>query len=237
MRFGEKASDYLESACIQKEIAQWCSEWIGEPNPDARCVEFGAGPGVFTGHLVEAGIANLIATDVSVRMVEEGRVRIPNVDWKVEDAWNPTLTGVDRIYSCSLLQWAMDPAAVLSKWREMLNKDGKLLATIFIEGSMKELLAVNAEIQAFEWRTESDWLAALNESGFSVLKNEVREDCLLYSNALEAFRSLHSIGAVNEDRFGPGKLRRILKNVDSAYEKSGNVPLTWRTLRVEAEAV
>lgn len=234
MRFGEKASGYVESACIQNEIAQWCAQWIGEPDPNARCVEFGAGPGVFTKYLVEAGVGNVVATDASIRMVDEGRVRIPSVDWKVEDAWEPALTGVDRIYSSSLLQWASDPVAVLKKWRATLNENGKLLATIFIEGSMKELLAVDPEIQAFEWRSDSDWLAAFEESGFRVLKNEIRKDCLLYSNALEAFRSLHSIGAVNEGRFGPGKLRRILKAVDSVYAESGKVPVTWRTLRVEA---
>ena len=235
MRFGLKANSYLEHARIQRTVADWCAEWMGADARSKRSVEFGAGPGLFTQYLVEAGVSRLLATDISARMVAVGRQRLPSVEWRVIDAWEPQLDPVECIYSCSLLQWAENPLAVLKNWRRLLPQGGRILACLFVEGSMRELLEVEPALQAFPWQSAEQWRNCFEEAGFSMMRSETRHDRCLYPSAVEALRSLHSIGAVREKRYGAGSLRRVLKAIDQACSTEGSVTVSWNALRIEAE--
>ncbi len=236
MRFDQKAGSYHRNATIQARVAAWGAEWIEAEVSAFDALEFGAGTGLFTEHLAQAGFRSLRATDRSGRMVMEGGCRVPSANWSVADAWSPELAGsVDRIYATSLLQWAPDPVTTLSCWRELLRPGGRVLACIFVLGTMTEILAMDASSSALPWRSARAWENAFAEAGFRVARSETRLDVMRHANALEAFRSLHATGAVEARRFGTGRLRGLLSRMDQRFGEIGGVPMSWRTLRIEAE--
>ena len=135
MRFDQKAFQYHDKASIQKEVADWFSQWIDKDCSRLAGLELGAGTGLFTRHLALRGFHELCATDISQSMLNEGKTRLPNVRWEIQDAWRLEARKADRVYACSLLQWATDPIGVLSFWRDALLEDGRLLACFFISFS------------------------------------------------------------------------------------------------------
>lgn len=233
MRFGARAKEYAENASIQKEVGRWTADWIEADVCGLDALEFGAGPGVFTRYLAGRGFRELVATDISRRMVEEGRFRESEATWRRMDAWNPDRVWVDRIYSCSLLQWAEDPLATLGRWRSCMRPGGRALVSLFVEGSMRELLEVSPELAAFSWRSDSCWIEIMEKAGWRVLRQEKLRRELCFGSGLEALKSLHAIGAVRENRFRPVELRRQLGAIDERYCARGNVPLSWVALKVE----
>ncbi len=235
-RFDEKAEAYWRTARIQREVAVWLSEWLERDVGALSCMELGAGPGVFTRYLVDAGFRTVIATDLSDEMVALGRRTVPESQWKVVDAWTVDAPRVDRLYSSSLLQWAGNPVEILRRWRLLLPEGGRLLCSLFVEGSMREFVSVCPELCAFPWMTAAKVVEDMEQAGFRVERSDEMERVERYPCSVDALRSLHAIGAVRNRRFGPVPLRAMLKRVDEANADIGQVPLTWRSLRVEAMA-
>ena len=234
MRFGEKARQYRQKATIQREVADWSADWLEAEGSGLRAIEFGAGSGLFTERLLEAGFNNLVASDLSARMVEEGRRVLPQAEWRMYDAWRECPGSFDRVYSCSLLQWAKDPVEVLKQWRRCLNPGGKILVSFFVEGSLREFIEGDSEFGAVKFRPCENWLGNFDAAGFKVGRWEEMERTLSYGSALEGLHSLHDIGAVEEGRKSAGKLRSFLKERDEMYRDRGDFPLTWKAMKVEA---
>lgn len=235
MRFGVKAKEYRSHAALQERVADWCADWVEADTSDLTAIEFGAGPGILTKSLVQHEFASLVASDASYRMVEEGRRMYPGIGWERVDAWNPVPLQFDRIYSSSLLQWAPEPSSALKAWRSCLKVKGKALVALYTSGSMSELIEISPEVSAVKWREAGEWLRLAEASGLHVLRWEEKEVQQRFDSALAAFRSFHDIGAIQEGRFGVGRLRAAIAKTNLAYEKLGYVPLTWRCLRFEAE--
>ncbi|MEM9157938.1 MAG: methyltransferase domain-containing protein [Verrucomicrobiota bacterium] len=236
MRFGEKAKQYREKATIQREVADWCAEWIGDDGQGLSAVEFGAGSGLFTERLLRKGFGRVLASDVSERMVEEGRRVLPGAEWRVCDAWEACGLNegeFDCLYSCSLLQWAKEPTDVLRKWGRCLKIGGRGLATIFVEGSLKEFLEGDPDFGAVKFRFSDEWVRSFEAAGLSVERWDEMERVLKYESVLKGLHSLHDIGAVEEGRKSVGALRAFLKERDHAYRGNGYFPVTWKVLRVE----
>lgn len=231
MRFGRKASVYHEKADIQKIAADWCSEWLERDCRDLRALELGAGTGLLTRHLALRGFKALLATDQSKGMLEEGRKRLPVVEWGELDAWRCKTAQVDRIYASSLLQWALDPASVLENWRNTLKSEGRVLVCLFIEGSLAEFVKVRPDFSALPWRSESDWVELFRGAGFEISRREVRDDVISYASSREALRAIHDVGAIEERRMSPGELRRFLNDCDRRF--TDRFELSWKALRIE----
>jgi len=240
VRFGEKSRVYAAKAMLQREVASWCAEWIEPEARGLRALELGAGPGVFTRFLAEKPFAELWASDVSAPMVEAGREALPQVRWLALDAWDLRPGGgrrLDRLYACSLLQWADEADGVLRKWRQALAGGGRFLGALFVEGSMAELLGADAGFSAVRWRSEAWWLDQFREAGFRICRWDTREERQMFGSAAAAARSMHAVGAVKSERWGAGRLRRHLRACEAAFGGEQGFPLTWRALRVEAEAM
>ena len=231
MRFGRKASVYHEKADIQKISADWCSEWIERDCGDLRALELGAGTGLFTRHLALRGFDSLLVTDKSKHMLEEGRKRLPMVEWAELDAWQCEAALVDRIYTSSLLQWAKDPVMVLENWRNALETNGRVLVSLYIEGSLEEFVKERPDFSALQWRNEPEWLGFFRDAGFEISRSEVREDVISYASSREALRAIHDVGAIEERRMSPGELKRFLKDCDRRFDD--RFELSWKALKVE----
>ncbi len=232
MRFDQKASSYHGKASIQKLVADWCSEWIEDDCAKYTGLELGAGTGLFTKHLAFRGFNCLSATDNSNPMLEEGESRIPSVNWEKQDAWNLASRKVDRIYACSLLQWAPDPVQVLKNWRDTLTTNGRILACIFVKGSLIEFTRKDERFSAFSWWSDFEWVDFFRDSGMKILRDETRTDVVSYPSAREALRHIHDIGATKKGGMSPGELKRFLISCENREETQFN--LSWRTLRIES---
>lgn len=240
MRFGEKSRVYAAKAMLQREVASWCAEWIEPEARGLRALELGAGPGVFTRFLAEKSFAELWASDVSAAMVEAGREALPQVHWLALDAWDLRLGGgrrFDRLYACSLLQWADGVDGVLRRWSQALGDGGRFLGALFVEGSMAELLEADGGFSAVSWRSEAWWLERFLGAGFRICRWDTREERQVFGSAAAAARSMHEIGAVKGERWPTGRLRRHLRACEAAFGGEQGFPLTWRALRVEAQAM
>ena len=231
MRFDQKAFQYHDKASIQKEVADWFSQWIDKDCSRLAGLELGAGTGLFTRHLALRGFHELCATDISQSMLNEGKTRLPNVRWEIQDAWRLEARKADRVYACSLLQWATDPIGVLNFWRDALLKDGRLLACFFIEGSLKEFTRLDSGFPAFPWKNEKEWLEIFRAANLDIVRSETRTDIMTYESPRAALRQIHDIGAVRENSMKPSVLKRLLD--DSGRRKRGGFGLSWRTMRVE----
>lgn len=233
MKFDQKAFQYHEKASIQKTVADWCAEWIERDCSMHTGLELGAGTGLFTKHLALRGFKEFCATDLSPSMLKEGRARLPLVRWERRDAWKRDWTEVDRIYACSLLQWAPDPMEVLKQWRDSLRPSGRILACFFVEGSLREFSRLDQRFSAIAWRSESKWKDIFNESGLRILRSDIRSDLIAYSTAKEALRHIHDLGAISANRMRPSELKQLLKRSSAAEKNEFN--LSWRTMRIECE--
>ena len=116
--FDRAAGTYAGHARVQTAAAEWLAEWLPAAR-NGRALEAGAGPGVFTRHLVPWS-GRLLVTDASRAMCEKGRAVWPHIEWKPMLAQAPEAGPWDWIFTSSMLQWADDPVAVFSAWRETL---------------------------------------------------------------------------------------------------------------------
>jgi malonyl-CoA O-methyltransferase len=230
--FGRAAPNYHEHARVQAALADWLADWLPAKR-DGRALEIGAGPGIFTRKLLPWAGA-LTATDISPAMCAAGRAALPQVDWRVMSAEAPEPGRWDWIFCSSMLQWVTEPEKVFAAWRERLAPGGRLLAGLFVEGSLPEWRAVAGEDSPLAWRTAEEWCACLGRAGLQVMRSEVRSRTFEYPSARAFLRSVHGVGGAPQRRLPLGRLRRRLHDYEARFHAPGGVPATWRFCRIEA---
>jgi malonyl-CoA O-methyltransferase len=230
--FGRAAPNYLEHARVQAALADWLAEWLPAKH-DGRALEIGAGPGIFTRKLLP-WTGGLTATDISPAMCAAGRAALPQVEWRVMSAEAPEPGPWDWIFCSSMLQWVTDPEKVFAGWRERLAPGGRLLAGLFIEGSLPEWRAVAGEDSPLAWRPAEEWCACLGRAGLRVVRSEVQSRVFKFPSARAFLRSVHGVGGAPQRRLPLGRLRRLLHNYETLFHTPGGVPATWMFCRIEA---
>jgi malonyl-CoA O-methyltransferase len=232
--FSKAARGYTRHAQVQIALAAWLAEWLPRQRA-GRALEIGAGPGIFTRHLANFP-DGVTATDLAPEMVEAGRDVAPWADWRVASAVVPPPGPWAWIFSSAMLQWADDPVAVFSAWRNALAPGGRALGALFSAGSLPEWHAVAGDDGPVRWRTSDEWRAALTRAGLRVVRDGVAARGFTHSNARDFLRSLHGVGAAPERRLGAGALRAVLRAYEARFaESAGGVRATWEFYRFEAE--
>ncbi len=235
--FDEQASEYHERAFIQRDLAEWVAEWLEPQASGLEGIEFGAGTGFFTERIVRTGLS-LRATDLSLRMVEEGSGKVPQAHWETAEAWNPsTEWQADRVFSTGLLQWCPSPWETLARWRACLRREGRMLCGLFVSETLPELDNVLPDASPLVWRSAEEWRASLEKVGFEVIRAEASERTYCFDNACAVLRYLHRIGSAQTGRFSVSELRAAVKDYDMAYQKNGGVFSTWTFFRIEGLSV
>jgi malonyl-CoA O-methyltransferase len=230
--FGRAAQNYSEHARVQAALADWLAEWLPAKRA-GRALEFGAGPGTFTRKLLPWA-CELTATDISPDMCAAGRAALPQVEWRVMAAEAPAAGPWDWIFCSSMLQWVADPEKVFAGWRERLAPGGRLLAGLFVEGSLPEWRMLAGEDSPLPWRTAEKWCACLGRAGLRVVRSEVQPRVFEFPSARAFLRSVHGVGGAPQRRLPPGYLRRLLSAYEARFHTPGGVPGTWMFCRVEA---
>jgi len=230
--FGRAARNYCEHARVQAALADWLAEWLPAKR-DGRALEIGAGPGVFTRKLLPWAGA-LTATDISPAMCAAGRAALPQVEWRVMSAEAPEPGPWDWMFCSSMLQWAADPEEIFAAWRERLAPGGRLMAGLFVEGSLPEWRTVAGEDSPLAWRTAEEWCACLGRAGLQVVRSGVEPRVFEFPSARAFLRSVHGVGGAPQRRSPLGRLRQLLRDYETRFHASGSVPATWMFCRVEA---
>jgi SAM-dependent methyltransferase len=230
--FGRAAPNYCKHARVQATLADWLAEWLPAKH-DGRALEIGAGPGTFTRKLLP-WVGALTATDISPAMCAAGRAELPQVDWRVMSAEAPEPGPWDWIFCSSMLQWAADPEKVFAAWRERLVPGGRLLAGLFVEGSLPEWRAVAGEDSPLAWRPAEEWCACLGRAGLRVVRSEAQPRIFEFPSARAFLRSVHGVGGAPQRRLPLGRLRRLLHDYETRFHAPGGVPATWMFCRLEA---
>jgi malonyl-CoA O-methyltransferase len=236
VNFDAHAAEYDAHAGVQRAVAARCADWLEPSGSGLEALELGAGTGLFTEHLASRGFARLTATDLSPKMLEVGARRVPTAAWQLLDAWDPLGQPVDRLYSVSLLQWSPEPSLTLRRWRGLLQRGGRALVGLFVQGSLGEFETILPGFAAFRWRLPEEWLALAQGAGLRLERADCWEQRVHYPRALDALRALHRTGAVVSRATSPSDLRRALRTYDARFGGAAGVPVTWCALRAELTA-
>lgn len=229
--FDRQAADYDQHATMQRDAAAWLAEWL-PGQIDDRALELGAGTGLFTRHLVDRA-ANLTATDLSPRMVEQGRANFPRVEWLVADANRPpNRPSYHWIFSSSLLQWIPAPLNTFRRWHEITEPGAKILGGWFIRGTLQSFYDTFPGAKPFVWRSAEEWEELLSAAGWQTVRRETRRYVRRYDSSLDMLRDIHRTGAVVPKRYGTGQLRAILRDHDG--EHGPNITAEYFFIRLEA---
>jgi len=233
--FTRAADTYAGHARVQTAAAAWLAEWLPVARA-GRALEVGAGPGIFTRHLLPWS-GRLLVTDASRAMCEKGRAAWPQVEWTPMLAQVPEPGPWDWIFTSSMLQWVDDPVAVFSAWRDALAPGGKITGVLFVEESLPELRALMDGWSPVTWRTSEQLRLNLELGGLRVLRMETQRREFRYESAKKFLRSLHGVGATPVRRLSAGELRRLMSEYDERHGSADGVVATWTFCRFEAERV
>jgi SAM-dependent methyltransferase len=231
--FGRAAPTYLAHAGVQEAMADWLADWLPAVRT-GRALEVGAGPGTFTRRLLPWQ-GTLLATDASRAMTAAGRKAWPAARWRTMAAERPLAGPWDWIFCSSMLQWAEQPAAVFRAWRRRLAPGGRILAGLFVAGTLEEWNAL-AGPGPLRWRSADDWRVLIEDAGLRIRREGTEQHIHYHASAAAFLRSLHDTGAAPFRRLPPARLRRVLRAYDERHRSAAGVPAQWRLYRFEAEA-
>jgi len=230
--FDNASLDYLKYAHIQKYAAASLARWLPESR-EGSVLELGAGPGVFTHYLVPWK-GSVCATDASEAMCSLGKMHIPSVSWKCSNANTPLEGPWDMLCSSSMLQWITEPVVMLSHWKSVLAPKGRILCSLFVEGTLSEWESVTGLKPPLVWRTPVEWEQTLHLTGFKVIRQETETKVIFSSSAIRSLKSIHKLGASPQRRLGVGHLRRLIIDYEQRFKTAYGIQSTWVIYRFEA---
>ncbi len=236
--FNQKAGSYSSCAIVQKRLASWLAEWL-EPAALVGTLtghEFGAGDGLFT-HFLASHYSQLTATDISPQMVAHGKRRLPQVDWRIADAWWPRGQCIDRLFSASLLHWCKNPVPVLRRWRRIINRDGRMLHGFYVAPTLAEWQLMAGGYSPVNWRSPSQWESTFNAAGWVVLRSEAQTHVQQFDSTIALLRFFHRTGAITPRQMSIARLRRMIGDYHRKCAASASalaVTSTWTFFRIEA---
>jgi malonyl-CoA O-methyltransferase len=231
--FDRRAPQYDRHAQVQRRAARRLAEWV-PARIEGPALELGAGTGLFTQYIASAS-DQLLATDISMRMVETGARKLSKPRWLVSDAHQPPTDCDYRwIFSCSLAQWLTNPEVTFARWRSAAAPGARLIAGWFIHGTMLELLEACPETSVIRWRSEEEWLDILQRSGWAAQRHDTCVFPLQHPSTADLLRDLHNLGAVVPRRLATSQLRRVIRVHDQHHRVDGAVTTPFVFMRVEA---
>jgi len=178
-----------------------------------------------------------VEVDVRLASGHLGRAAVPSVSWRLMEAGHPLPGPWDWIVSSAMLQWAGNPAEVFSAWRKVLAPNGRIVAGLFLAGSLLEWRTLAGEDAPLTWRTAAEWRAGLVRAGLRIARDETVTKVFKYPSALNFLRSLHGVGAAPERRYTSVVLRRKLSEYGAKFGagENGEVQASWVFHRFEAD--
>lgn len=107
---------------------------LGKFDSNSKVLEIGCGTGLFTGKVYQQTKANIIASDISEDLLVQGRKKLPEVTFQIEDAMNLSFSNeeFDGVFGSSILHH-LDMEKSLNEIHRVLKPGGRM---IFAEPNM-----------------------------------------------------------------------------------------------------
>ncbi len=237
--FDSRADSYDTHAHVQARAAVALADWIAPEERKGLAAELGAGTGLLTKQLQPWDGEYLVA-DISKNMLARAQVSLAahkNLRYQKMDAAQPELPAQTQwILSSSMAQWLDNPQEALSRWRAQAPK-ANLALSVFVEGTLCELLDVLPECAPLTWRSVAQWEHFLRAAGWQIERAQEESFVCHHPDALALLRSLKGFGATAKGaRVGAGALREGMRKYGQKYACPRGVRATWRVFRVIGRA-
>lgn len=235
--FSRKADTYDTHANVQSDAAHWVAEWLPQDAEDSRCLELGAGTGLFTRHLVKR-FGHVECSDLSPQMLRICQERVPAATCRVRDAWETPKSqeSWDFLASSSLLQWAPCPDRAMRHWSQLIKPGGRLILGFFANPSLPEMMEVIGGEGPVTWRSPEEWGQTFTSAGLEPVRMEAETRNYSYENAMHFWKSLHGTGATVSRRIAPSAMLRFFREYEALFKNGDGVYATWTFCRVELQA-
>jgi malonyl-CoA O-methyltransferase len=227
--FDRAAQSYDAAAPVQAQIARHLIEKAMRSAPPVvhRMLDIGCGTGLVAKAAAQQWPDGaLTALDAAPAMLKEAKRKIPSLR-VIEGDMSERQFGpeFDLIFSSMALHWLPDPRQALEQWRGWLKPQGRLFASLLIEGSFRE------------WRDHcaaeglADGLWIFPSVGFAASFDcEEQSIHMMYSSAAEFLRRLKSTGAgtprSDHRPLDTVCMRRLLARAPQPF------PVTYRVLYI-----
>ncbi|MGB0417089.1 MAG: class I SAM-dependent methyltransferase [Coraliomargarita sp.] len=233
-QFAQRATTYDAHASVQADAARWLSQWLPVEAKGSKCLELGAGTGLFTQYLPHC-FGSVISTDISPEMLHICRSRVPNADYRLQDAWEAVSQAeeFEMIVASSLIHWSPDPVAALQHWSQSLSSNGRILLGFFAAPSLPEMEQVIDERGPVEWRCPETWAELIAQTGMSVLRMEAETKRYYFPSAMHFWKTLHGTGATVSRKLKPSAMLKLFHNYEDRFKDDTGVYATWTFCRVE----
>lgn len=252
--FSKAAGQYDALSDVQYQAGQMLLQNYSaslEMPADAQLMDLGAGTGRLLPLLRKRfPWATLHAVDISQAMLKQSAItnaEVQEVSYLVADAEALPVGNakLDLIYSNFSLQWCHNLAVLVQEMSRSLKKNGEILITTLVNGSLDELRAAWKSVDDYQhvnqFVSKNDFVAAVSAK-FDVIVAEQKSLSASFANLDQLLRSLKAIGAsyVTTDVAAPRGLasRQKFSRLAEAYEafrQEGNLPLTYQVLFLRAK--
>jgi malonyl-CoA O-methyltransferase len=242
--FSRYAHLYDDHALVQKHAAGKLAGRAGK-NGISSILEIGCGTGNYTAmlHGKFTG-ANIMALDISDRMLEMARKKIPGsrVEFISCDAETADVAGrYDLVTSNASMQWFEDLGLAARKYRSALNEKGKFLFSVFGPRTFRELNAVFEKVLAKKdivpaggFLSGEEISKTLDPSfrGVSVEEEMLEEEYPSLRALLESIKYTGERGARGAGYIGPGRM----KEAEELYRETfGGIKATYQIFYCRGE--
>lgn len=227
-----RAHSYDRHAAVQRIVANRLADHILTlqlpANP--RVLEIGCGTGFLGAALIgRLSFAHYWMTDIAPGMLDRARQRFAeydNIDFAMMDGAAPSVSGpFDLICSSLAMQWITDLPQVITRLRNLLSPDGRLIFTTLAAGSFATWRAAYG--RAHPGTPDYPPVEALRELGLNVSIDSVEHS---YANAREFLSALKAIGAgtprPDYRPLPPAQLRQIMARFEAEGAKADYVIAT-----------
>jgi malonyl-CoA O-methyltransferase len=242
--FSRAASHYDSVARLQRDVGTRLLTSLDQlPARPAAVLDLGCGTGYFYPELRRRfPQADYIGLDLAQGMVEYARDRWPEAGtWLVADAEAlPLVSGsVDLVFSSLAIQWCFRLDHLFAELARVLRPGGRCVFTSLGPGTLCELRAAWAAVDANQHVNSFLPASALETAvqGLSGLELELEAELfrMEYPRVRDLLAELKALGAHNMNRGRPVGLtgRRTLQGMLQAYEKRrdrGVLPATYDVL-------
>lgn len=222
--FSKSTNSYDNFANVQKHMAKELMKNLNDNLNEIKILEIGSGTGILTNYLISKyPNSQITLIDISESMIESCRNKFGNrLKYIVSDAENYEFENkFDLIISNATFQWFNNLRETIDKYKNILNENGKIIFSIFAEGTYKELnesfLKVSEE---YKYSQNFIGLEELRKIG-KIRKEEyyIEE----YESLLEFLKSIKGIGAqsslTNKKVLTPSIIRAVEKEYLASYKK------------------
>lgn len=239
--FGKAASSYDDHAAFQRDVGMRLLDKLPLDLSGRRVLDLGCGTGYFSQLLLERG-AHVVCCDLSPAMLEQAKKRcgVEFAEYQQGDAESLPFKDqiFDYVFSSLALQWCHDLSLPLSEMRRVTRKEGQVLFSTLLDGSLCELKQAWAKIDSYQHVNDfvmpNQVKIALAQAHCKTHHLDLATIMVWYSSAFSLMRDLKGIGANHVVGRSHGLTsRQSLKRLEREYQSfehnhQGLVPATYQ---------